>query len=78
MGSFLVSYYLGFILNLLGNIGDIYERIITGQRMDTYFYLFLILYFVLFIFGIWFQKRTLRKMNEVLEYDSVKTDMLAI
>lgn len=51
IGAFLVSYFSGFALNLLRNIGDIIERFRAGEKLEPADYVFFSLFVVLSILG---------------------------
>ena len=52
LGGFFVAYFSGFIFGLLGNLGDIIDRMVNGEKLGASVYIFLALYFALVGVGI--------------------------
>jgi len=69
LGGVLVSYHIGFMMNLLGNFFDIIERIKSGQPMETAFYVFVGIAAVLAVAGMTLQYRWISKEEVSLDED---------
>ena len=51
IGGFLVTYFFGFMVGLLGNFFDLFERIKAGDKLETAYYVFFALFILVSIFG---------------------------
>jgi len=69
LGAVLVSYNIGFMMNLLGNFFDIIERIKSGQPMETAFYVFVGIAGLLALGGMIMQFRWISKEEVSLDED---------
>lgn len=52
IGAFLVSYFSGFVMGFLRNIGDIIERFRAGEKIEPADYVFFSFFVILFLIGI--------------------------
>ena len=74
IGGFLVSYFTGFALKLLKNLGDIIQRFKAGGALEPADYVFFSLFIVLSIMGMIVQMKTIKKDTE--EKQIMTTDRL--
>lgn len=61
IGGFLVSYFSGFALNLLRNLGDIIERFKAGEKLEVVDYVFFGLFVVFSLVGMTVQMKAIKR-----------------
>lgn len=54
IGSFLVTYFFGFMVGILGNFFDVIERIKAGEKLEVAYYIFFGLFILVSIFGMYY------------------------
>jgi hypothetical protein len=69
IGGLLVSYNIGFLMNLLENFYEMLEKIKSGQPMGTTFYVFVGISGVLSIGGMVFQLKQIKNEEFSLDED---------
>jgi uncharacterized membrane protein required for colicin V production len=75
IGAILVSYNIGFLLNMLGNFFDMVERIKAGEKMEDSFYGFLAFACILAVSGVFYQMKKLKAVQESSEQDDNTKNM---
>jgi hypothetical protein len=64
IGGFLVSYFTGFAMNFLRNLGDIIERFKAGEKLEPADYVFFSLFVVLSVMGMIVQMKAIHRENQ--------------
>lgn len=76
VGSFMFFYAFGFLIGVLGNLLDVWERFASGVRLEAVYYVFFGLAVVFGLLGIMFQYSKLKQQAEQKQNDHVYGEQL--
>ena len=75
LGGLLVTFNFGYMIGVLENLYDVFDRLRSGDNVKPAYYVFLVLFIIVTLLGLFYQLKQINKENKDKR---VKSDRLLV